>query len=64
MKFCCASNAAVKNDKITRKKSFFFPKTFSIKLQFSQKVQIFRKNNIYFQILDAVPVILATYLLV
>ena len=28
MKFCCASNAAIKNVKIVRKKSAFFPKYF------------------------------------
>ena len=28
MKFCCASNAAIKNVKIARKKINFFPKYF------------------------------------
>ena len=38
MKFCCASNAAIKN------------------------VKILEKNNIYFWILEVLPVILTTYL--
>ena len=42
MKFCCASNAAIKNVKITRKKINFVPKTFFINSPFFQKVQISR----------------------
>ena len=34
MKFCCASNAAIKYVKIARKKITFFPKIFSKKLPF------------------------------
>ena len=37
MKFCCASNAAIKNVKIARKKINFFPKIFSTKSLFSKK---------------------------
>ena len=33
-KFCCASNAAIKNAKIARKKINFFPKIFSTKSPF------------------------------
>ena len=37
MKFCCASNAAIKNVKIARKKSTFFPKYFLKNRNFSKK---------------------------
>ena len=37
MKFCCASNAAIKNVKIARKKINFFPKIFSTKSSFFKK---------------------------
>ena len=37
MKFCCASNAAIKNVKIARKKSPFFPNIFN-------KIAIFLKK--------------------
>ena len=37
MKFCCASNAAIKNVKIARKKINFFPKIFSTKSPFFKK---------------------------
>ena len=56
MKFHCASNAAIKNVKIAKKKSTFFPK------YFQQKILIFRKHKVYFQILEVLPVILTTYL--
>ena len=62
MKFCCASNAAIKNVKIARKKINFFSKIFSTKSPFFKKIQIFRKYKVYFQILEALPVILTTYL--
>ena len=62
MKFCCASNAAIKNVKIARKKSTFFPKYFQQNRHFLKKIQIFRKYKVYFQILEALPVILTTYL--
>ena len=62
MKFCCASNAAIKIFKIARKKSTFFPKYFQQNRHFLKKVQIFRKHKVYFQILEALPVILTTYL--
>ena len=62
MKFCCASNAAIKNVKIARKKINFFPKMVSTKSPFFKKKQIFRKHKVYFQILEVFPVILTTYL--
>ena len=61
MKFCCASNAAIKNVKIARKKSTFFSKYFQ-QNRHLKKIQIFRKHKIYFQILEVFPVILTTYL--
>ena len=62
MKFCCASNAAIKNVKIARKKINFFSKIFSTKSPFFKKIQIFGKYKVYFQILEVLPVILTTYL--
>ena len=63
MKFRCASNAAMKNVKITRKKINFFSKIFSTKSPFLKKVQNFRKHKVYFRILlEVLPVILTTYL--
>ena len=62
MKFRCASNAAINNVKIARKKINFFSKIFSTKSPFLKKIQIFRKYNVYFQILEVLPVILTTYL--
>ena len=62
MKFRCASNAAIKNVKIARKKINFFSKIFSTKWPFLKKIQIFRKHKVCFQILEAFPVILTTYL--
>ena len=62
MKFRCASNAAMKNVKITRKKINFFSKIFSTKSPFLKKIQNFRKHKVYFQILEVLPVILTTYL--
>ena len=62
MKFRCASNAAMKNVKIARKKINFFPKYFQENRHFLKKIQIFRKYKVYFQILVVLPVILITYL--
>ena len=63
MKFCCASNAAIKNVKITRKKkSTFFQNYFQQNGHFLKKILIFRKHKVYFQILEVLPVILTTYL--
>ena len=61
MKFRCASNAAIKNVKIARKKINFFPKYFQQNCHL-KKIQIFRKNKVYFQIPEVLPVILTTYL--
>ena len=62
MKFWCASNAAIKNVKIARKKSTFSQKYFQKNRHFLKKIQIFRKRRVYFQILEVLPVILITYL--
>ena len=51
MKFCCASNAAIKKCQNRKKKINFFPKIFSTKSPFFKKIQIFKKHNVYFQIL-------------
>ena len=61
MKFCCASNAAMKNVKIARKKINFFPKYFQ-QNRHLKKIQILRKHKVYFQILEGLPVILTIYL--
>ena len=57
MKFRCASNAAIKNVKIARKKISFFFKIFSTKSPIFFEIQIFRKYKVYFQILEVLPVI-------
>ena len=62
MKFCCASNAAIKNVKIARKKkSTFFQNYFQQNHHFSKKYR-FLENKVYFQILGVLLVILTTYL--
>ena len=45
MKFCCASNAAIKNVKIARKKSTFFPKYFQQNRHFFKKNTDFQKTS-------------------
>ena len=63
MKFCCASNAAIKNVNIARTKNNLFPKIFSTKSPFSKKNRIFKKKHkVYFQIPKVLPVNLTTYL--
>ena len=62
MKFRCASNAAIKNVKIARKKINFFPKYFLQNRHFFFKYRFFRKHKAYFQILEVLTVILTTYL--
>ena len=62
MKFCCASHAAIKNVKIARNVINFLLKIFTIKLNFFPKLTIFRKNDIYFRILEVRPVILTIYI--
>ena len=62
MKFCCASNAAIKNVKIARKKINIFPKIFSTKIDIFLKKVRFLENKVYFQILEVLPVILTNYL--
>ena len=62
MKFRCSSNTAIKMPKSQEKKSTFFPKYFQQNPHLKKKLQNFRKCNVYFQILEVVPVILTTYL--
>ena len=63
MEFRCASNAAIKNVKIARKKNqIFFQNIFNKIAIFLKKIQIFRKYKVYFQILEVFPVILTSYL--
>ena len=63
MKFRCASNAAIKNVKIARKKNQLFSKIFLTKSSFFlKKYRFFRKYKVYFQILEVLSVILTTYL--
>ena len=45
MKFRCASNAAIKNVKIARKKINFFSKIFLTKSPFKKRIYLFRSNN-------------------
>ena len=47
MKFRCASNAAIKNVEIARKKINFFSKTFLTKSPFFNKIQILRLEEFY-----------------
>ena len=61
MKFGCASNAAIKNVKITRKKINFFPKYFFKNRNFS-KMYRFKKKDIQVRILEVLLVILTIYL--
>ena len=58
MKFRCASDAAIKNVKIARKKN----QLFSQNRHFLKKIRIFERHKVYFQILEALPVIVTTYL--
>ena len=60
MKFCCASYAAMKNVKITRKNQLFF-RIFLTKSPFFKKNTNLKKK-IFFRILMDFPVILTTYL--
>ena len=62
MKFRCASNAAIKMSKSQEKKSTFFPKYFQENRHLLKKIPIFRKYNVYFQILEVLSVILTTNL--
>ena len=56
MKFCCASNAAIKKmPKLQEKNQLFSQNIFN-------KIAILLKQYRYFQILEVLPVILTTYL--
>ena len=60
MKFCCASNGAIKNLKIARKKN----QLFCNKIVIFPKITDFLKTYIYFWIPEVLPVISTTYLFV
>ena len=60
MKFCCASNAAIKNVKISQ--LLEIPTEIPTEKSPFKKKPIFRKYKVYFQILEVLPVILTTYL--
>ena len=63
MKFRCASNAAIKNVKIARKKNqLFFQHIFNKIAIVLKNTNFFRKYKVYFQILEVLPVILTIYL--
>ena len=47
MKFRCASNAAIKNVKIARKKNQLFFQNIFNKIAILKKIQIFRKHKVY-----------------
>ena len=64
IKFRCASNAAIKNVKIKRKKINFFSQNIFNKIAIFLKKYRFLENKVYFQILEVLPVILTTYLAV
>ena len=63
MKFCCASNGAIKNLKIARKKINFFTIFFN-KIVIFPKITDFLKTYIYTWIPEVLPVISTTYLFV
>ena len=62
MKFCCASNAAIKMSKSQEKYQLFPQNIFNKFAIFKKKTDFFRKHKVYFQILEVLPVILTTYL--
>ena len=62
MKFCCASNVALKKSKSKEKNQLFSQNIFNKIAIFLKKIQIFRKYKVYFQILEVLSVILTTYL--
>ena len=63
MKFRRASNAAIKNVKIARKKIIFcFQNIFNKITIFLKEILISRKHKVYFQIMEVLLVILTTYL--
>ena len=64
MKFCCASNGAIKNLKLARKKINFFTIFFFNKIVIFPKITDFLKTYTYFWIPEVFPVISTTYLFV
>ena len=64
MKFCCASNGAIKNLKIARKKNQLFYNFVFNKIIIFPKITDFLKTYIYFWIPEVLPVISTTYLFV
>ena len=49
--------------KSQEKKSTFFAKNFQQNRNFPKKIQIFRRDKVYFHILEVLPIILTTYFL-
>ena len=62
MKFCCSSNAAIKNVKIARKKYTFFPKHFQQNRHFSNKFRFLEKVRYISRFWRFMSVNLTTYL--
>ena len=62
MKFCCTSNAAIKNFKMTTKISTFFKNYFQYNHNFPQKYRFCSNIKYIFRRLEVLPVILTTYL--
>ena len=62
MKFCCASNGAIKNLKIARKKNQLFYHIFFNKINIFPKITDFLKTYHIFLDSRVLPVISTTYL--
>ena len=62
MKFCCASNAAIKISKSQEKNLPFSQNIFNKIVILKKKYRFFRKHKVYFQILEVLPVIVTIYL--
>ena len=63
MKFCCASNGAIKNFKIAKTNQLFYNFFFN-KIVIFPKITDLLKTYIYFWIPEVLPVISTTYLFV
>ena len=64
MKFCCASNDAIKNIKNRKKNDQLFYNFFFNKIVIFPEITDFLKTYIYFWIPEVLPVISTTYLFV
>ena len=62
MKFCCASNAAIKKCQSRKKKNQLFSQNIFNKIAIlKKKYRFLKKHKVYFQILEVLSVILTTY---